>query len=145
VLISLLLATAWASPTYPAKVSEDLGTPCVPQCTICHADNGGGSGTVVQDFGVAMMAAGLTGGSQYDLLQTALDTLDSDGTDSDGDGAPDIDALVAGVDPNTGEAFCATDTLTPTYGCIGSAVPAPASALGALAGLLGITSLRRRR
>lgn len=134
-MLTLLLAvgSAAASPGYPAEVEAYLGAPCTPQCTICHQDNGGGDGTVVQPFGEAMMAAGLTGGSNYDALHTALDQLAADGTDSSGSGTSDIDALTAGLDPNTGNSFCGIDP--PTYGC---ATTGGARALWpTIAGLLG--------
>ena len=35
-------------------------------------------------------------------LDTALDALAAENTDSDGDGVPDIDELKAGTDPNVG-------------------------------------------
>jgi hypothetical protein len=143
VLIPLLIASAWASPTYPGQLVDDLAIPCTPVCTVCHTTNSGGDGTVTADFGLAMIDAGLTGGSDFTALQTALDTLAADGTDSDGDGTLDVEELSAGYDPNPdGVAFC--DVLTPTYGCIGSAVPAPASGIGVLAGLVGLASLRRK-
>jgi hypothetical protein len=58
-----------------------------------------------------MLAAGLTisGGSS---LTSALDKLEQDGTDSDGDGVGDIDELKAGTSPNP-------DKTPIEYGCGG--------------------------
>lgn len=101
VLVFLCLSPgALASSTYPTSVESHLGASKIPACTVCHQSNAGGSGTVVKDFGVAMMAAGLSGGSDDTALFAALDQLSSEGTDSDGDGVSDIDELVTGADPN---------------------------------------------
>jgi hypothetical protein len=141
-LATLLLGTAWASPGYPGEIQTDLGAGCVPQCTICHATNSGGAGTVVQDFGMAMQDRGLTGGSDYTALATALDAMTSDGVDSDGDGTIDTDELAGGTDPNPdGVAFC--DVVTPNYGCFNTAA-SPASAVAVAAGLLAVGLARRR-
>lgn len=138
----LLLGSAWASPGYPGEVQTDLGAGCVPQCTICHATNAGGGGTVTQDFGLAMMDRGLTGGSDYEALATSLDAMTSEGVDSDGDGTIDTDELAGGTDPNPGGAtFC--DVVTPKYGCLNTAA-SPASVLAVAAGLLAVGLARRR-
>lgn len=138
-MLILLAHVARASGGYPAEIQSYLGLSCAPQCTICHEDNGGGNGTVVQPFGAAMMDRGLTGGSQYDLLHAALDAVATDGVDSDGDGLTDTDALGEGIDPNTGAAFC--DVLTPTYGCATGGVGA---GVGAIGGALFGLAVRRR-
>ena len=142
-LLTLSLSTALASGGYPSEVASYLGLPCTPQCTICHATNNGGDGTVIQDFGMAMQDRGLTGGSNYDKLHTALDTMGTDGVDSNGDGTSDIEDLIAGVDPNTGTGFCGG--ATPVYGCSSlPAQPAWAGVVGALVGLATTFGLRRR-
>jgi len=138
-LISLFAASALASGTYPSALESELGMPCQPTCTVCHETNGGGGGTVTRDFGAAMMARGLTGGSQTALLTTALDAMAADNVDSDVDGTTDIDELVEGSDPNPGAApFC--DVVVPVYGCFGGS-----SAGFGLGALLGLGALRRRR
>jgi hypothetical protein len=137
-LFSLILASAWASGTYPSALESDLGMPCAPTCTVCHETNGGGGGTVTRDFGLAMMARDLTGGSQTALLTTALDAMAADTVDSDADGTTDIDELVEGSDPNPGASpFC--DTVVPVYGCFGGS----SAGLG-FGALLGLGALRRR-
>ncbi len=142
-LFSVMISSAWASAGYPAEVASYLGVPCTPVCTICHATNSGGDGTVVEAFGIAMMDRGLTGGSDYTALHTALDQMTADGVDSNGDGTIDTEDLIGGVDPNTGVAFC--DILSPSYGCAVLAPPTPLAALvGALAGLAATLGFRRR-
>jgi hypothetical protein len=133
------MLTAAASPGYPADVDSALLMPCTPQCTICHASNAGGSGTVVEPFGIALEGLGLTGGSQTDTLLAALDATTAD---SDSDGVLDVDELAAGDDPNGPGALCGTTPVpTPQYGCLDQA----RSPAGAWALVVGILALRRRR
>lgn len=98
----LLSTNASAMPTFPNEIQSHLHLSYAPQCTLCHGSISGG-GPVVQPFGESMLAAGLTvsGGS---TLTNALDKLDQDKTDSDGDGAPDIDELKLGTSPNPDKA-----------------------------------------
>jgi hypothetical protein len=106
-------STAWASRTYPGLLQSATGMPCAPTCTLCHRDMNGGLFTVVKPFGKAMIGAGLIGASP-DTLKPAVDQLAKDGTDSDGDGVPDIQELQEGRDPNVAGSgmLCG-----PTYGC----------------------------
>jgi hypothetical protein len=116
--VLLFLGVARASSIYPGVVESELSMPCAPQCTLCHTNNAGGGGTVTRDFGLAMMDRGLEGGSQRDLLKAALSQMETDAVDSNADGVTDIDALIAGEDPNGGPAFCGDTALpTPVYGC----------------------------
>lgn len=141
---------AAASPTFPFAIksdlslSYDLGT---DHCTICHATNLGGLGTVVTPFGEAMQAAGLVA-EDTTSLQKALDTLEANGTDSDHNGVPDIEELKAGEDPNTGQDISgATGTSGPSFGCGAqlSRAPAPWEGAAALLATLGAMLVRRRR
>lgn len=137
-ILLLALGTAWASPVYPATIASELGAPCDPPCTVCHATNAGGGGTVVQDFGLAMMDRGLSGGADSLALLSALASMSADGVDSDGDGVIDVDELSVGDDPNPGgQPYC--DVLTPTYGC------ATAPGAGWAGVILGLGVMLRRR
>lgn len=139
-MLSILISLAVASPAYPSTLESDLSTPCLPSCTVCHQTNAGGPGTATTAFATAMQAQGLVGGTNTDSLQTALDALTAAGTDSDGDGTPDVEQLAAGLDPNTGTDFCASDLpMPPHYGCGKSGA---ALLFGAL---FGVGGLRRKR
>lgn len=142
-LISLMISGAWASSGYPGEIASYLGVTCTPVCTICHATNNGGSGTVTEPFGIAMADRGLTGGSNTTSLHDALDQMTADVVDSNNDGTIDTDDLISGVDPNTGTAFC--DVVSPIYGCsTAPAGSATAGLVGALFGLATTLTLRRR-
>ncbi len=142
-VLSLLIATAQASPSYPAEVESQLGMPCAPQCTLCH-EGTPGTGTATSAFATAMRDRGLTGGTNMSALHAALQGMDADGVDSDGDGVTDIDELTVGDNPNGGDPFCSAggQSTGPRYGC--AAVPGTGWAPALLAFGLG-AALRRRR
>lgn len=137
---ALLLAIhpSLASSGYPAELEDYLALACRPPCTVCHESASGGTGTATREFAVALQERGLEGASDLELLRAAIDAMQSDGADSDGDDAPDLQELADGTDPNPGgSSFCAVPT--PIYGC----ATAPSAELAAvLAGLAGL--LRRR-
>lgn len=137
----VLARLSLASSTFPAALSEEAGMPCVPTCTVCHATNAGGAGTVTQPFGEAMMAAGLMGNGDTESLVSAFAAIAADADDSDGDGTPDADELAAGEDPNGAAALCGGDVVTPRYGCF-AGEGGSAFAIFGVAGLAA--SLRRR-
>ncbi len=100
---------AAAMVTFPAEIQKHLNLSYTPPCTLCHATLAGG-GPIATKFGQSMVAAGLT--VNIATLDPALDTLNTNKTDSDGDGTPDIQALQAGIDPSTGVSAPAE-----RYGC----------------------------
>ena len=141
-LIPLLIGAASASSVYPTDLVTALDMPCAPTCMVCHDTNSGRNGTVIQDFGLAMMDRGLTGASASELLDTALEAMAADRADSDGDGTTDTEELAAGEDPNPGGAtFCSV--VTPEYGCSTGGGVASSSVLAVLLG--GGMARRRRR
>jgi hypothetical protein len=109
-------ASAQASQEFPSVLLDELGMPCAPNCTVCHATPLGGSGTVVKKFGIAALIAGPIAKQDADSVRRALANMAKANppTDSDGDGTPDLVELTAGNDPNSeGEArICG-----PNYGC----------------------------
>ncbi len=143
--LTLGATASLASSSYPSAVKEHLSATTAPSCTVCHATNSGGFGTVTRPFGVTMMAAGL-GSGNVDSLNNVLDAVEAEGSDSDGDGRADIDELRIGADPNDssdgGEVPVdngAKDALRYGFGCSAGGVP-PAVVL-----LLPLALARRRR
>jgi MYXO-CTERM domain-containing protein len=151
-VLALMLAStsSLASSSYPGEMASHLGGETrPPSCTVCHASNAGGFGTVTKAHGISLMDAGLVAGSATSL-QDALDALESAGTDSDGGGVADIAELRAGTDPNVadddggdgGDDGGGDDTLQ--YGFC-AATPAQGGGLGGLFALGFALALRRRR
>jgi hypothetical protein len=141
---------AAASPSYPGLINQHLSLSYVPPCSICHQNGVTGYGTVSTPFGQSMMARGLRAEDPA-ALAAALDQLAADHTDSDGDGVPDIQELVAGTNPNGPGGVGSTRAPQPAYGCGATLAPAgPSRGAGVafsallLAALVG-TALRRRR
>jgi MYXO-CTERM domain-containing protein len=170
-LVAAAPGLAAASPIFPGAIQTDLTMTQTPPCTICHATNAGGTGTVVQKFGIAMRARGLVP-LDTNSLQAALTQMDKDKVDSDCDGTPDIEQLKMNRDPNTGLDFDGTGTmskacpvadggaggggggggsdvlLTPAYGCGAQLAPGPTplwQGAAAVAAVLGLAFARRRR
>jgi MYXO-CTERM domain-containing protein len=121
--------------------------PCPPTCTVCHRDANGGFFTVVKPFGQAMIDVGGLSARSPEEIPGALQALDAAKTDSDGDGASDVDELRAGEDPNRpgAQSLCG-----PVYGCGARVAPADppwhASLLFLAAALvLALRSRARRR
>lgn len=110
-----------ATTTFPTEVRDRLALASTPDCGLCHTTGAsGGRGTVNTPFGVSVREHGARA---YDApaLRTALDALRDAGTDSDGDGVPDIEELENGRDPNApsgpdGNSSAVTPE-PPRYGC----------------------------
>lgn len=101
VATAVTAVSARASSDYPDIVKSKLGLAKVPDCVLCHSDDNGGDGTIVTWFGLSMQDFGVQG-KRPDLLDVALDKIQNEDWDSDGDGISDIDELRAGSDPNDG-------------------------------------------
>ncbi|MGZ3479278.1 MAG: thrombospondin type 3 repeat-containing protein [Myxococcaceae bacterium] len=130
---------ARASSNYPAEIRAHLGLNYTPDCTLCHSVPSGGYGTVTTPFGTSMRARGLVA-QNIQSLDTALDALAAEKTDSDGDGVPDIDELKTGTDPNTAGGVVPP----PTYGCF-DVSGQPGSPLALVPVALALVVLRLRR
>jgi len=144
---ALLLAmpgVAQADPTYPAEIQSHLGLSFTPQCTLCHATNNGGLGTISTQFGRALQSKGLT--SNTATLAPALDALNSASTDSNGDGIPDIQQLKKRIDPNTGLPL--SNVEQEQFGCGGQIARGPVRSTGygsIFAGLIFLALERRKK
>ena len=142
---------AAASPTYPNLVQQHLSLSYAPPCSLCHQNGVTGYGTVTTPFGKSMRAAGLVAEDPASL-NAALDQLAANNTDSDGDGVPDIQELVAGTDPNGPGSLRSSRVPDPAYGCGATMAPTgPSRGAGlAFSGLLlavlaGVPLRRRAR
>lgn len=129
-----------ASSTYPPEVRAHLSLSYTPACTLCHNTPSGGIGTVTTPFGKSMMSRGLVA-QNIASLDTALDALSAERTDSDHDGVPDIDELKAGTDPNVAGGGAVSP---PSYGCF-DVTGQPGSPLALLPVALAVLLLRARR
>jgi len=106
---------ARATPDFPAAIARDLQLSAPPACTICHATNAGGSGTVVKPFGKYLVSRGLAPFDESSLAG-ALAAAAGERHDTDGDGILDVDALRQGLDPN-GTSSHGPALEDPTFGC----------------------------
>jgi hypothetical protein len=139
-LVLTLTEKAAAMATFPAEIQSHLGLNYTPPCTFCHATANGG-GPIATKFGQAMLAAGLT--VNIATLDPALDTLNANHTDSDGNGVPDIQQIEAGLDPSTG-----TSGPTERYGCGARISTGPVRFSGTVTStwaVLGLIMFLRRR
>ncbi|HET6981885.1 MAG TPA: hypothetical protein VFI53_07070 [Myxococcaceae bacterium] len=146
--LRLLLAVAFlgplaarATPNFPEAIARDVQASGPPACTICHATNSGGSGTVVKPFGKYLVSRGLAPFDERSL-SGALAAAAGERHDTDGDGILDVDALKQGLDPNGSTAH--TSTLEdPTFGCSSTGAGAATNTLLlALAVLLRLVAAR---
>ncbi|HZW87612.1 MAG TPA: hypothetical protein VFF12_00915 [Myxococcaceae bacterium] len=106
---------ARATPNFPDAIARDVQASGAPACTICHATNAGGSGTVVKPFGKYLVSRGLAPFDEGSLAG-ALAAAAGERHDTDGDGILDVDALKQGLDPN-GSSPRAGGLEDPTFGC----------------------------
>jgi hypothetical protein len=97
--------TAHATAGFPGEIQTHLGLAAQPpsSCSLCHTTgSAGGKGTVNTPFGVSVRGHGAVANDSA-ALDSALDAMDKDGTDSDGDKVPDITELRNGTDPNVND------------------------------------------
>ena len=131
---------AHASSIFPPEIRAHLSLSYTPDCSLCHSNGQTGFGTVNTPFGKSMRARGLVA-QNLQSLDTALDALAAEKTDSDGDGVPDIDELKAGTNPNVAGGG---DVPPPSYGCF-DVSGQPGSPLALLPVALALLLLRLRR
>ena len=114
IVVAALTATlAWvgapraaqATAGFPGEIQTHLALSAQPpsSCSLCHTTgSAGGKGTVNTPFGVSVRGHGAVANDSA-ALDAALDAMDKDGTDSDGDKVPDITELRNGTDPNVND------------------------------------------
>lgn len=134
--------SARATGGFPAEIQSHLSLSYTPDCHVCHAGGTGQAGNTTTPFVKALLARGLV---KYDSasLDTALDALAAEGTDSNHDGIADVQGLKDGVDPSVD----ANGPALPDYGCAtarGASSSLDASGLFALA-LAAFVVARRKR
>jgi len=137
---------AHATPGFPAVIQSSLGLSYQPPCSVCHQNGVTGFGTVTTPFGAALRQRGLRAGNDA-TLRAALDELEREGIDSDGDGTPDVAELRMGQDPNqAGDASLIGEE--PRYGCgaalVGASRTAGSGWLWAAMALIAGWAARRR-
>lgn len=148
--LSAFASPALATPGFPTAIKSDLTLSYTPSCDLCHQGTQS-NGTAVKPFALAMKDRGLKPADNTSLT-AALQQMETDKVDSDGDGVTDIEEIVNKTDPNSNGAA----TASPVYGCARStnesaATPAasvaPARAVwpGAIAIAAIAAILRRRR
>ena len=132
-VVALVLASmpAAASVSFPSAARTHLDTATAISCTQCHQTAAGGFGTIDKEFGLALMERGLVA-RVATSVGPALDQLEADNVDSDGDGTGDVDELRAGTDPNIDdETGPDVAPLEYGFGC-GSSARAPSTGLASL-------------
>ena len=143
-LTSLIATVAWATPEFPSAIQAKYSLSAPPLCELCHTNGDTRIGSVTTPIGAALRQRGLRMGDTTSL-NAALDRLEVEGVDSDGDGVTDVAELIAGTNPNVREAAAGggsgstVEDLPPTrFGC-------GASVAGFFPFALGASLLLRRR
>ncbi len=111
-LASMTLARpAHATANFPGEIQTHLGLAAQPpaSCSLCHTTgSAGGKGTVNTPFGVSVRGHGAVANDPT-ALDSALDAMGKDGTDSDSDKVPDVTELKNGTNPNVNDVTVTTN------------------------------------
>lgn len=135
--VLLSSGVAGATRDFPDVIRVHLNLSYQPPCSVCHVKGNTGPGTVQTPFGMSLRAHGMVARDDASL-EYALDSLEADGTDSDGDGDTDVAELQSQTDPNTPGNTRLSTASDPSFGCgggepqgrsSGAAVPGFAAAL----------------
>jgi len=137
----LIPVVGYAKPQFPPEIARHLSATVDPACSVCHLDGKIAGVTVITPFALALRAHGFT--SSEDTLNSALDAMQADNTDSDGDGISDVEELRAGTDPNS--PVPGATTADPTYGCSLTSRPSRGGWTAVALSVAAAVTLRRRR
>ena len=148
--VLLVPGPSLGSPTFPEAIQAYLALECAPSCTLCHRTQEGGASTAVKPFVNALVVPGGLAAGYPATVGPAIESVDTAGTDSDGDGTGDIAELLGNRDPNEASVAAGDDVLIcpPTYGCgarISPRDPLDGSALAFALLVAGFLGLRLRR
>lgn len=144
--VVLCATAAPAKPEFPGVISNQLQLSYEPPCSVCHTASKTGGATITTLFGYSLRERGLTDGRS---LPSALERLDADQADSDGDGVADVSELRNGTDPNSKANASLVHVADPSFGC-SAARPSRSSPIGlitllaAAAAALVVTRRSRR-
>lgn len=151
-MVVTFVQRAHATEEFPGAVYYHLYSsfrvpPYQPPCSLCHLRGSTGEGTAQTPFALSMKAHGLQPEDNVSLY-AAIDALNRENVDSDGDGTPDIPEIENDTNPNTPAPASLSGEPGPNAGCGGgqraeSAGRRPTSAVG-LAGTLALLWARRR-
>jgi hypothetical protein len=124
VVVAFGESSAFATSAYVIAIGNNEKYPDFSgDCTLCHTDVAGGAGTITRPFGTALKNDfGMNGGGDIASVLAALDAAAAAGLDVDMDGAPDVDEVAGGGDPNdpTKGIGGAAPPVPVEYGCVGS-------------------------
>lgn len=142
VLVSAFATSAGAEETFPGAIQDAAGMRCAPTCLLCHTAIPGTIQNLQQPFGRRVFVSGIMRGEPA-TMQRVIDTLRTNKTDTDMDGAIDVDELAAGTNPNDPDPNA--ELCGPVYGCGAHIVQAPpprsSPVLWWLAGSIGLAAL----
>jgi len=138
---TLLPSPARASQEFPEAIQEAAGMPCAPSCKLCHGKPVGDLASfTAKALSVALISQGFAPAAHdTNFVKQAFAKYKADPNN-----AEQVQALVEGTDPETGEALCG-----PTYGCgahvAKQAPPADLAAPLWVVGAMVVGGLLRRR
>ncbi len=140
----LAASGASATPTIPTVLQTKFKLATAPGCELCHLNGVGAASTATTPFALAVKAHGAKANDEAAFL-AAFTAMQTEMTDSDGDGQSDIDELIAGCNPNvTGCTADAGDALPPPrYGCGANSAPQGPLAWSALLAAAGLVAVAR--
>jgi hypothetical protein len=119
-VVGLFAAPAMASTSYWLQLTNDYGFK--GDCTVCHETIAGGADTVTKPFGRNLQQDYGVGGNDLPKFREALVQVTTNGLDSDGDGATDIEELSGGGNPNDKATLPGgfEPPVRAEYGCVGT-------------------------